>query len=149
MSVGQLDLSARLETPTGWVELEDEANGYCLSAESFTNSVVNHRKIEVQSEWMEGTYVARSVRDNVQEIVAVWVSGNTPNDLSNRIQVLTDGFDQLNYQIITRFGDDQTTWKCFVAGYTIATKIEMRFATSALLTATVPRLPSVNRMKVY
>lgn len=144
-----LDVTAKIQTPTGWLELEDEANGYTLSADSFASSAVSHRKVEVSSEWMEGTFVVRSVRENVTETVSVFVTGATPAELSDRLLALTDGFDQLNYAMVVRFADAQETWSCQVADYTTSTKAELRHATMAQVTATVPRLPSVVRAKVY
>jgi hypothetical protein len=144
-----LDVSVKLETPSGWIELEDHASGYTLSADSFVTSATTHRKTEVSSEWMEGTYVARSVKDNISEQVAVYIQGTSPYDLAQKIAVLAKGFDQLNYQMIVRFADSEDTWNCFVADYTITTKVEIRFATMALLQATVPRLPSSVTRKVY
>ena len=144
-----LDVSARIETPTGWIELEDEDNGYALAADSFATAAVSHRKSEISSEWLEGTFVTRSVRENITETVAVYVTGDSPHQLRTRLSALTDGFDQLQYKMTVRFGNAEETWSCWVSDYTTSTKVEMRFATMALVTATVPRLPAAALTKVF
>ena len=145
----EIDISVMIETPTGWLELEDEANGYTLGADSFASSATTHRKTEINSEWMEGTFVSRAVRENVTETVAVYVSGDTPHQLAMRLEKLTDGFNQLSYAIVVRSADIADTWSCWVSDYTVATKTEMRHATIAMVTATIPRLPGTTKTKVY
>lgn len=147
--MSDLDISVQIETPTGWLELEDEANGYTVGADSFVSSAVTHRKTEINSEWMEGTFISRAVRENVTETVAVYVTGNSPHQLATRLNRLTDGFNQLSYAMVVRFGDVSETWSCWVSDYTVATKTELRHATIAVVSATVPRLPSVAQSKVY
>ena len=144
-----LDCSARIMTPTGWIELADRAGGYELGPDAFTQAAVSHRKSEISSEWLEGTFVTRSVRENVTETVSVYVYGDSPYELATRLDALTDGFDQLQYSMVVRFGDAQHEWDCWVADYTIATRQEMRFATMALVSAQVPRLPAAARTQVW
>ena len=144
-----LDVSAKIETPTGWIELDDPEGGYELAADSFATAAISHRKTEVSSEWLEGTFVTRSVRENVAEAVNVYVAGATPYELAARLKALTDGFDQLGYAMVVRFADAAEDWSCQVADYTIETKVEMRHATIALVKASVPRLPAKTLTRVF
>jgi hypothetical protein len=149
MSTDDLDVAASIETPTGWLDLEDEASGYELSYDSFSAQAVSHRKTVLQSEWIEGSFITRSVRENITEKVSVYVRGDTPFMLAERLARLTDGFDQLSFAMVVRFADSQETWSCSTSEYTISTKQEMRFATMALVSADVPRLPTLDRVQVY
>ena len=148
MSDVLLDVSAKILTPTGWLELENAAGGYELGAESFSEASVGHRKTEITSEWIEGSFVSRAVKEEVSEKVSVYVKGTTPYDLQVKLKALTDGFDQLSFSMVVRFADNQETWDCLVSEYSISTKQEMRFATIALVNATVPRAPTVTRLQV-
>ena len=143
-----LDVSAKILTPTGWIELENETGGYTLASDSFTDRSISYRKTEIESEWIEGTFISRAVRGSVTEKVSVYVSATTPYGLELALKRLTDGFSQLSFSMIVRFGDNQETWNCNLAEYTVSTKQEMRFATMALVNATVPRAPTVARVQV-
>ena len=144
----ELDVGATILTPTGWVNLEDEAGGYWLAADSFTESVTSHRKTEIDSEWMEGSFISRGVQAVVVEKVSVYVKGATPYQLAARLKRLTDGFNQLAFSMVVRFGDNQETWDCNLSDYTLSAKQEMRFATMVLVNASVPRQPTVVRAQV-
>jgi hypothetical protein len=143
-----LDVQASLQTTTGWLDLDDAAAGYELGSDSFSEKSISHRKTEVANEWVEGSYVSRSVRDNIGEVVSVYIIADTPYDLAVKVDRITSAFDQLSYQMIVRFADSQETWDCSLADYTVSTKQEMRFATMALVKATVPHLPTVTRVQV-
>ena len=143
-----VDVAASLESPTGWILLEDRAGGFELASDSFSEKGITHRKTEVSSEWIEGTFTSRSVKENTTEKVSVYVYGATPFALAEKVKRVTDAFDQLSFGMVVRFADCQETWYCHTAEYTISTKQEMRFATMALINATVPRLPSCARVQV-
>lgn len=143
-----LDVSFEIETPTGWLECEDPANGYELHKESFVNRATSHRKQEINSNWVEGSYVSQAVRENVVEEVAIYVRGDTPYELWARKQALLDGLEQLAFTARLRFGDLLETWNCEISDYTEESPMEMRFATMAVIRARIPRLPSLTRSQV-
>jgi hypothetical protein len=146
--VSDLDVSLQLMTPGGWLELEDPDNGYELHKDSFATRSVSHRKQEAASDWIEGSYTARSVRENVVEEIVVWVSGATHFVMDARVDALLAGLEQLSYPVIRRTTDLQETWSCTVADYTIETSQEYSMATLALVRAKVPRLPAVDKVQV-
>jgi hypothetical protein len=145
----ELDVAARIHTATGWVELDDEENGYVLAAESFGERSVTHRKTEITSEFVGGSYVTRSVREQITETLSLYVYGINAMQLDDRIDVVTDALEQLNYQMVVRFGNSQETYTCSPADYTVTTKQEFRHATMAQIKATVPRLPATTRAQVH
>ena len=149
MIYSDLDVAARINTPSGWLELNDRAGGYQLGPEAFTTAATGHRKAEISSEWMEGSFVTRAVRENIVETVSVYVYGQSAHQLAVRLQALTDGFDQLSYAMVVRFDDAEENWDCQVADYTTSSRAEMRRTNMALVTAQVPRLPSAALAKVY
>lgn len=143
-----IDVAASIESPTGWIALEDQVGGYELASDAFSEKGYSHRKTEVSSEWIEGTFVSRSVKENTTEKVSFYVLAATPFALAAKIQRVTDAFDQLSFGMVVRFSDCQETWVCQTADYTISTKQELRHATMALVNATVPRLPTCARVQV-
>lgn len=143
--MSDLEVSFELETPTGWLLLEDPEGGYELHKDSFASRAVSHRKQEVSGEWIEGSYVTRSVRENVTEDVAIWVGGETFFDMDDRVQALVDGLEQLGYGARKVVGDLTETWTCSVADYTIECSQEYMASTVCLVRAKIPRLPAVVR----
>ena len=139
----ELNLSVSIETANGWLDLEDEAGGYTVDATAFAERSVSHRKVESSSGWMEGTYVSRSVKENVNETVAVQVTGATASELKKRTNDLVAAFEQLSYQMIVSIDDDQEIWSCTVADYAITTSQAFMFSRMAIVKATVPHLPSL------
>jgi hypothetical protein len=82
------------------------------------------------------------VRDNIVETVAVQIKADTPANLRVKLKALTEAFEQISYQMVVSFDSDQEIWECTVADYKTTTSREMRFAKMAVITASVPHLPS-------
>lgn len=143
-----LSLRVRIQTPGGWLELEDEVNGYEIHADSFAALQIGHRKVDVEGDYVEGSYTVRSVRSEVNEALVVWVAGATPFVLADRMSALTTALESISYGIEVTFGDSQETWTCNPADYSIESSRPLRFATTAIVRATVPRLPTVSRIQV-
>jgi hypothetical protein len=138
-----LEVSARIQSQLGWLDLQDPPSGYELDATSFVEHSTTHRKVEVSSGWMEGSYIVRSVRENVSEALVVQVTGYTSAELDAKVSALTDALEQISYQIIVSFDNGQQIWDCSVADYTVTTSRDFRFAKMAIVKATVPRLPKI------
>lgn len=143
-----LDVEASIEAPTGWIDLSDRTAGFELASDSFSEKSFGHRKTDVDSEWIEGTFTSRSVKENTTEKVSVYVVADTPYELAEKVKRVTDAFDQLSFGMVVRFADCQETWDCQTSEYTLNTRQEMRFATMALINATVPRLPTCLRARI-
>lgn len=143
-----LGLRVRIQTPAGWLELEDEQGGYEMHAEAFATQQVAHRKVDIEGDYVEGSYTVRSVRGQVTEALAVWVTGATSFDLATKVAALTAGLESISYVVEVTLGDSQETWTCSPADYTIESSQPFKFATVALVRATVPRLPAVSRIQV-
>ena len=135
-------LGLQIETPSGWLELEDEAGGYSLHSETRAPSRSPARKKSINSEWVPGTFVTRSVDENVTESVSVWVTGASQFELRTRLQRPAGRAGQLSYQMRFTTGDVRETWECQVADYAIQTDQPMLIATWALVKAQIPRLPN-------
>ena len=143
-----LDVHAEIETPTGWLELEDIANGYELHAESFSQRQVQSRKVEADGEWANGSYTVRATVGNVVETVSVWVKAPSPFDLAERLDPLLAGLHQLQFRFRVTTGNLREEWVCQYSDYTIESDQNLRFATLALVKAQVPRLPDLVRTMV-
>lgn len=148
MASGQLAVLAEIETPGGWLQLQDPDNGYELHKDSFNGSSVGSRKTTIESDWVEGEYVTRAVRTNVNENVAVWVEGATPFECWGRVEAFVAGLEQLQFKLRATFADSRETWTCFYSDYQIESSQEMRFSTLVLVRATIPRLPTLLREQV-
>lgn len=141
-------LSVQITSPTGVIELEDEANGYSLHGDTFASETYTHRKVEVNSPWLEGTYAVDAVLDNTVEALVVWVSGLAPDGtyshflFRTRLNALKKCFDQISYQITRTIGDAVEAWDCEVSDYTVETQQEFLFATRGVLRVPVPRRPT-------
>lgn len=143
-----LDVHAQIETPTGWLELEDLEGGYELHAESFAQRQHQARKVDAEGEWVGGSYTVRAVEGNVTETVSVWVAGPTPFELAERLEVLTQGLHQLQFRFRLVTGNMREEWVCQYSDYTIEADQNLRFSTLALVKAQVPRLPDLVRTLV-
>lgn len=139
----QLDISVKIQTPTGWLDLEDPDSGYEVHAESLGERSVTYRKTEASSPWVEGTFPISAVRDNVVESLSIYVRGDTTYEFKRRVQVLTDAIEQLSYLLLVRIEDASEYWQCFPADYSIQTQHEYLHARLGVVRAQVPRLPAV------
>ena len=136
-----LTVSLVLDGPAGPIELQDPAHGYELHKDTFATAATTHRKQEVSSEWMEGTFTSRGVRDNILEQVVVWVSGATQYEFQSRLQAIIDALEQLSFTMTKTLGNARWDWSCSMADYSVETSQEMLFATTGLIRAQVPRRP--------
>ena len=136
-------ISLVLNAPSGMIELQDPGSGYSLASDTFSTKATTHRKQEIQSEWMDGTFYGRSAKENVIETISVWVSGSSQYEFTRRMDALVEGFEQLQYSMAKTVGDAYTLWTCFVADHTIETNQSFINATTGLLKLQVPRLPNV------
>lgn len=147
--VDDLSVSCRIQTPSGWLEVEDEANGYTLHSDTRGTRSVTRRTKEVKGEWVAGAFAQRSVPENVSETLAIWVSGATTFEFQDRMQVLEDAFDQLVWSVEFTIGDSKETWSIAEpAEYQITTQREFWIARTGYITAQVPRLPTVLREQI-
>lgn len=139
----ELEVACRIQSPTGWLNLQDPSGGYELEVSTVGERAVAHRKVEASSGWMEGSYYTRTVRENVTETLAVYVFGSSAADYDAKEKALTDAFDQLSFQVIMSVGNSQKIWDCWVSDYTITTSRDHRFYKMGLVNAQVPRMPTV------
>ena len=138
-----LDIAFSIHAPSGWLDLDDAAGGYEAHKDTRAGQSVTWRKQEIESPYVEGTFVNEAVRENVSEALAIYVRGGSPFELRQRVTALTDALSQLQYEVRMVEGNAQETWDCSVADYTIETPQEMINSTMALVRATVPRRPTV------
>lgn len=139
-----LDVSLLMQLPGGgWLELEDPGNGYSLGKDTFSSRSITHKKVEIDSPWLEGSFVNRAYRNNVIETVAVYVSGSSAETFLQRMRALEDLFSRPQYNMQIRIESRTELWRCQSADMTIETSQELMVAKSALVRAQVPRMPQV------
>ena len=136
-----LDIACRLETPTGWLDLEDDEH-YELHGDALAQRAVTWRKQQVSSPYVEGTYTTAAVKENVTEALVVLVRGGDPLELADLIAAVTDGFDQMAFQVMLTINGMVEYWTCVEpAGYTIEMQREFRHAVIGVIRGEVVRLP--------
>lgn len=146
LSKGQsldLDLSAKVQGPSGWIDLEDGLY-YQLHSDSFAESAVTWRKEDINAPWIEGSYTLSAVRENTSEPVSVWVRGSTHYEFRMNCEALVAAFSQTSYLFMKRIEDLVEYWTCpSPADYSIQTQREFIHARIGVFKATVIRLPTI------
>ena len=72
-----LDLTCRITTADGVLELEDVEGGYELHRDALGAFKVGWRRHTVSNPWVEGSFTVGAVRENVEETLAVWVTAES------------------------------------------------------------------------
>lgn len=125
-----------------WVSLNDHLN-FKLAADEFGTRAVTLRRKEVSSDFYDGSFLIHTTKENVHEVVSIWVHGGTQNEVTENLLMLEDLFSQPTYQIRIRFGDHRETWICMSADYAIERTHVYMHNGIALFKATVPRKPNM------
>jgi hypothetical protein len=143
--VAELSVGCQLLTPSGWLEVEDEPNGYSVHADTINTRAVTHRTKDAKGDWVEGGFAFSAVRENITETLAIWVFGyGSVFAFRQRMEVLEDTFNQLWWQVALTVADAKETWTVAEpADYTITTSGPFFVATTGFITAQVPRLPAL------
>lgn len=138
----ELVVRCRLETPEGWLDINDHRH-YELHPDSLTGQQVRHRRMTAQSPYVPGSFTVQSVPENVEERVSVWVRGDSHHDMMTALRVLGEAFSQLQYTMEWTLEDHRFYWQCQVADYQVESQREFLHARLSRLTAQVPRTPEV------
>lgn len=141
-----LDFAVSITTPSGVLALENPVGGYSVHRESLGTRSITLRKKEITSPYVEGSFVPQAVRENVTEVLSVWVEGPNFATVDARIDALLAGYSQMQYIVTMRMGTLTETWRCSPADYTIEFSGEQRFSLLALVKAQIPRLPTLTKV---
>ena len=138
----EMSVHAKISTPSGWLNLEDPVNGYALEKTTLGNTQISTTQITAQSNFVEGTVVLNSVRQQVQETLSVWVTGDSTSQLWSRRDVLLSALNQLQYQVCLVIEDMAVYFTCTPANpITITYQQEFMFARTCQVAATLNRYP--------
>lgn len=140
--MSDLAVSMRIQLGSEWIELQDPAYGYELHADTLASRSVQHKKVTVESNWLEGSYTHRPRRENVVETLAVYCTGLSHGEMQRNLDTLTMALDQANFLVDLRMEDHREVWYCQTADYSIETSRELMVAKHAIVKAQVPRLPT-------
>jgi hypothetical protein len=135
-----LETQCYISTPSGWLSLNDKVV-FTLAAGSFETSQTTHRKQEVTSPFLEGTYAVNALRENITEPVSVYIKGATHSLMRSALEALKAAFDQVSFTMLIIRGGSSQTWHCYASDYEVGTRREFLHATLAQLTAQVVRAP--------
>lgn len=145
-----VDLAVACNLKANGVTLALAAAPYDLAATTRAAAQVSHRKHEVDSPYVEGSFTTHSVRENIVEPIDVYVGGIgvLRRDYQTALDNLEAMLSQPAFTLEWRFlgvGGTVETWTCFAANYTIESSQPLMMATLALVRAQVPRLPTKTR----
>lgn len=135
-------VSLTLSNGGAGLQLNNRSAGYQLASETKATQNITWRKTEVSNPFVEGTYVTSALKENIVETVAVYCYGTTGAVLRQKVQDLIDAFSQITYTITWTLNGAQERWTCMPADLQIGTQKEFQHAKMALVTASVPRLPT-------
>lgn len=141
MALDDIDVSVLVSYTGGWLELEDVDSGYELHADSFNQAVATHRNGDLQNRWVEGTWAAWTVRDNVTESLVFWVRGSTQGEYRARMELAKACFDQAVFTVVKTLGNSIEQWDCKVSDYTEESQQEYIHRTMGLLRVQLQRRP--------
>jgi hypothetical protein len=138
----QITVAARISTPYGWLYL-GQGTQYRLGAGSFENQQTTFRRSEVQSPYVEGTFVINALRENVTESLDVIVEDRLNLGTADAVRALGTALSQVRYAVQVQIRRDVWTWQAYAADHTVQTKREFVHARLAQVQAEVPRDPNV------
>lgn len=145
-ATSSLDMSVRVLTIKGWLELQSKSGyPYRIGRNSFSESARTQRRTTVTNPFVKGSFTVASVPENIEETVEVWVSGDSHYEMEAALDVLVEAFEQTNFLLERRIEDSWKRWFCQAADVTVRTQAEYLHSKIAMLTATIPRLPTEER----
>lgn len=138
----QITVAARISTPYGWLYL-GQGTQYRLGAGSFENQQTTFRRSEVQSPYVEGTFVINALRENVTESLDVIVEERPNLGTADAVRALGAALSQVRYAVQVQIRRDVWTWQAYAADHSVQTKREFVHARLAQVQAEIPRDPNV------
>lgn len=140
--MSKVTVAARISTPYGWLYL-GQGTQYRIAAGSFENQQTTFRRSEVQSPYVEGTFVINALRENVTETLDVIVEDRARLPLVDAVRALGTALCQVRYTVQVQIRRDIFTWQAYAADHTVQTKREFVHARLAQVRAEIPRDPHV------
>lgn len=139
---GQLPTTAVVSVPTGWLNLND-GKRYTLEATTLNSRSVGHRRQEITSPHIPGTWLVSAQPENVVETVVIWVNEFDHYALYKAVQDLEDAFSQWYFVMRWQIDQHEWAWSCQLSDYQVDTDRDLLHATMAKFTVRVPRHPEV------
>ena len=129
---------------TEWVPLVRPPSMW-VSPDGLGQTSQSWRREEAQSRFYHGTFTLHATKDNVQETISVYITGESQNDVTEEIMLLEELFSQLTYQIRVQFGNHRETWYCQTADWQTERTHVLLHNTMAKMSFSVPRLPDTSK----
>lgn len=136
-----IDVSCRVTTPNGWLELNKGI--YRISTGAFEEQAQTWRRTNVANPFVEGQWTVNALRENVTEQLIVWVRGGTAAETSKGELAVVDALSQMNYGIELTVDGVKAYYTCYVADISVRRTQEFRASKMCQITAQVPRDPHV------
>lgn len=116
-------------------------HGYELHGDTRSQRAISWRKQTVESAWVEGSYDVAAVRNNITELVAVWVYGSSQNDFWKKVYALADAIATPAFAITWTVDGMTEVWDCTFSDYTVETQREFQYAKQGVMRMNIVRRP--------
>jgi hypothetical protein len=130
-----------LEANGQWLDISDE-EVYTVAADSFGEVNQQFRRVMVSNPFVEGSFNVLSVKENVNEVLSIYVRGCDLNEVNERVLAVTGALSQPQFKIIFESDGKRVIWNCWTADFTVVITHEFRHARYAQIRAQIPRLPA-------
>jgi len=147
-SVGLQYFNLEISYAGQWVSLND-GDRYKINADSTRDTVTKSwRKVTATSPVLGGDYLIHAVPEMVLETIAIWVHGDTQDDLGDNYNTLIYMFEQYDFRLRWTFNEYREYWRCQLAESTSARGHVWTHNNMASVQFSVPRYPNITTERV-
>lgn len=131
-----------------WISLNDHVR-FVLGAESLGERTVSRRRTTITSPFYDGEYEVHSVRENVKEVLQVYVLGPSQSQVTEHLLLLEDAFEQFVYNVRVTMDEHREVWTCQSADWSVDRSHVNAHNVRAHMRIEIPRLPKVAYEAVF
>jgi hypothetical protein len=139
-----LEVTCLIEIPDGWLDVND---GYTYTLHRDTRNQWSQtlRRQTVASMFVAGSFTVNETPEDVQEQLAVIVTGDTHHGMELAKDQLIEAVQASQFQLVWSVEDTVERWKCKAADVSVTSEQPMLFARKCVVQAQVPRHPVIER----
>ena len=126
----------------GSLDINDH-KAFELAGDTRNSRQITHRKQEVASAYVPGSFTVNHVKENIMESLSIYVRGYDHHQLHVNIRRLEDAITQPVYYIKWHIEEHAEMWRCQPADYQIESSREFQHSTLAKFKAQIPRYPEL------
>jgi len=135
-----MDLEAFVRVNNSDIHVHDPANGMVMASD-LNFGEVTHRRGEIESPFIPGTYYSYEIQDQTNLTVGFRISGASTSQVADRIQIIKSAFTHPEYELHMTIDDLELAWQCYAADFTVSPQREQWHARKVTIAFDVPRNP--------